>query len=130
VSIWRGFPSSVPTDLLAQIQRRQRISSMVFSLSSKQEIATPMACLYLLWSSPFSKSHGFAMLFIGHLLDTLKNTKAIDASFVQSENGNLAIYSSTTDWVCCRDLLEQLSLYEFTTTYKKVSSIDQLLFNP
>jgi hypothetical protein len=66
------------------------------------------------------------MLFIGHVLDTLKNAKSIDASLVRLEDGNLAICSSTTYYVCRLDSLEQLSLYEFTATYKKNN---QLLFN-
>jgi hypothetical protein len=79
---------------------------MVCLLSFKLEIATLMLCLYLLQGSPFYDSHEFAMISISHLLDTLKNTESIDASIVRFKDGNLAICSSTTDYVCRLDTLE------------------------
>jgi len=87
-----------------------------------------MASLYLLRGGPFYKSHEFAMLFIRHLLDILMNANIVEASFIRSKNGNVAIYTPTTNYSCRLDSLEHLSFYEFTSTYKKIASIKQLLF--
>jgi hypothetical protein len=89
-----------------------------------------MACLHLLRGGPFYKFHEFVMLFIKHLLDTLMNANIVEASFVRSVNGDVIIYTPTIDYSCRPNSLEHLSLYEFTSIYKKVVSIKQLPFKP
>ncbi len=101
---------------------------MVCSLSSKQKIAAPMTCLYLLQGGPFYESHKFVMLFIKHLLNTLMNANIVEVSLVRSVNGDVVIYTPTTNYSCHLDLVEHLSFYEFTSTYKKIVSIKQLPF--
>jgi hypothetical protein len=96
---------------------------MISSLSFKQDIVVPMACLYLLQGGPFCESHEFAMLFFRHLLDTLMNANIVEASFVKSKNGDVIIYTPTTNYSCHPNSLERLSLYEFTSIYKKIVSI-------
>ncbi len=83
---------------------------MVCFLSYKQKITVPMACLYLLRGSPVYKSHEFAMLFIRHLLDVLINANIMEAALVRSKNGNVAIYTPTTNYSCYPGSLEHLSL--------------------
>jgi hypothetical protein len=65
-------------------------------LSSKQDIAILMACLYLLRGGSFYEFHEFAMLFIKHLLDILMNANIMELSLVKSKNGDVAIYTPTT----------------------------------
>jgi hypothetical protein len=52
----------------------------------------------------------------------------MEASLIRSKNGNVAIYTPTTNYSCHLDSLEHLSLYEFTSTYKKIAAIKQLSF--
>jgi hypothetical protein len=61
--------------------------------------------------------HGFAMLFIRHLLDTLMTTYIMEASLVISKNGDVAIYTPTMDYSCHPNSLEHLTFYEFTLAY-------------
>jgi hypothetical protein len=68
------------------------------------------------------------MLFIRHLLDILMNADIVEVSFVRSENGDVVIYTPITDYSCCPNSLEHLSLYEFTSTNKKIIFVKQLLF--
>ncbi len=68
------------------------------------------------------------MLFIKHLLDTLMNANIMEASFVRSVNGDVTIYTPTTNYSCHPNSLEHLSFYEFTSIYKKIASIKQLPF--
>jgi hypothetical protein len=56
------------------------------------------------------------------------NAKIVEVSFVRSINGNVIIYTPTVDYSCHPNSLEHLSLYEFTSIYKKVVSIKQLPF--
>jgi hypothetical protein len=81
-----------------------------------------MASLYLFRGGPFYESHEFAMLLIRHLLDTLMNI--VEASLIRSKHGDVAIYTPITNYSCHLDSLEHLSLYEFTSTYKKIASIE------
>jgi hypothetical protein len=81
----------------------------------------------MLQGSPFYESHELAMLFIKHLLDTLMNADIMEASLIKLKNGNVAIYTPTMDYSYCPNSLEHFSLYEFTSTYKKFTSVDQLL---
>lgn len=97
---------------------------MICYLSPKQKIAALMTCLYLLRGGPFYESHEFSMLFIKHLLDTLMNANIMEASLVILENGDLAIYTPTTYYSCRPNSLEHLFLYEFTSTYQKIDSIN------
>jgi hypothetical protein len=112
-----NWESNLLDDVVVNIKGHKRISSTVCSLSFKQEIAVPMACLYLLQGSPFYKSHEFAMLFIRHLLDILMDAYIMEASFVRLKNGDVPIYTPTINYSCCPNLLEHLSLYEFTSIY-------------
>ncbi len=82
-----------------------------------------MACLYLFRGGPFYKFHEFVMLFIKHFLDTLMNADIVEVSVVRLVNGDVTIYTPTIDYSCCPNSLEHLSLYEFTSIYKKVVSI-------
>ncbi len=70
---WVSQESNLLDNVDFNIKGHQRISSMICSLSFKQEIVVPMACLYLLRGDPFYKFHEFVMLFIKHLLDSLMN---------------------------------------------------------
>jgi len=56
------------------------------------------------------------------------NVDIVEASFVKLINGDVAIYTLTIDYSCYLDSLEHLSLYEFTSLYKKINSIKQLPF--
>jgi hypothetical protein len=56
------------------------------------------------------------------------NVNIMEASFVISKNGDVAIYTPIMDYSCHRDSLEHLSLYKFTSIYKKIVFIEQLLF--
>ncbi len=87
-----------------------------------------MACLYLLRGSPFYEFHEFAMLFIKHFLDNLMNVYIVEVSLIRSKNGDVVIYTPTMDYSCHTHSLKHLSLYEFTSTYKQIASIKQLLF--
>jgi hypothetical protein len=93
---------------------------MIYSLSSKYEFVALMACLYLLQGSLFYKFHELVMLFIKHLVNTLVNVDFMEASLVRLKNGDVAIYTPTMDYSCRSNSLEHLSLYEFTSTYKKL----------
>ncbi len=119
--------SNLPDNVVVNIKGHQRISNMICFLSSKQDIAVSMAYLYLLWSGSFYDFHEFAMLFIKHLLDTLMNANIMEVSLVKSKNGDVAISTPITYYSWCLDSLEHLSLYEFTTIYKKITSIQQFL---
>jgi hypothetical protein len=85
-------------DVVVNIKGHQRIYKMTCFLSSSQDIAVPMGCLYLLRSGFFYNFHEFAMLFIKHLLDTLMNANIMEVSFVKSKNGDVAIYTPTTNY--------------------------------
>jgi hypothetical protein len=87
-----------------------------------------MTCLYLFQGGPFYESHKFVMLFMKHLLNTLMNANIVEVSLVRSINGDVVIYTPTTTYSCHLDLVEHLSFYEFTSTYKKIVSIKQLPF--
>jgi hypothetical protein len=87
-----------------------------------------MACLYLLQGSPFYESRELAMLFIKHVLNTLMNAYIMEASLIRLKNGNVVIYTPTMDYSCCPNSLEHFFLYEFTSIYKTIASIEQLLF--
>ncbi len=56
------------------------------------------------------------------------NENVVEVSLVRSENGDVVIYTPVMDYSCCPNSLEHLSLYEFTSTYKTIASIEQLLF--
>ncbi len=103
---------------------------MICYLSSKQEITALMTCLYLLRGGPFYESHEFSMLFIRHLLDTLMNANIMEASLIILENGDVAIYTPITYSSCHPNSLEHLSLYEFTSTYQKIDSINSYSKSP
>jgi hypothetical protein len=60
-------------------------------------------------------------------LDTLMNANIMEVSLVKSKNGDVAISTPITYYSWCLDSLEHLSLYEFTTIYKKITSIQQFL---
>jgi hypothetical protein len=83
-------------NVVVNIKRDHRISNMICFLSSKQDIAVPMACLDLLRGGSFYEFHEFATLFIKHLLDVLMNVNIMELSFVKSKNGDVAIYTPTT----------------------------------
>jgi hypothetical protein len=80
-------------------------------LSSKQNIVALMACLYLLWGSPFYEFHEFAMLFIMHLLNILMNANIVEVSLVRLENGDVVIYTPITYYSCCLDSLVPLRVH-------------------
>ncbi len=52
----------------------------------------------------------------------------MEVSFVRSVNGDVVIYTPTTNYSCHLDSVEHLSFYEFTSTYKKIVSIKQFPF--
>jgi hypothetical protein len=56
------------------------------------------------------------------------NANIVEVSLVRSVNGDVVIYTPTTNYSCHLDLVEHLSFYEFTSTYKKIVSIKQLPF--
>jgi hypothetical protein len=68
-------------------------------MSSKQEIVIMMACkcIYLLQGGPFYEFHEFAMLFIRHFLNILMNENIVEDSVVKSKNGDVDIYTPTTN---------------------------------
>jgi hypothetical protein len=51
------------------------------------------------------------------------NADIVEVSVVRLVNGDVTIYTPTIDYSCCPNSLEHLSLYEFTSIYKKVVSI-------
>jgi hypothetical protein len=63
-------------------------------------------------------------LFIRHLLNILMNANIMEASLIRLKNGNVAIYTPTMDYSFWPNSLKHLSFYEFTSTYKKVASIE------
>jgi len=92
----------------------------MFIVLYKQDIATSMACLYLLQGGPFYESHEFSMLFIRHLLNILMNANIVEASLVRSKNGYVVIYTPTTNYSDHPNSLEHMSFlcsFQLTKTF-------------
>jgi hypothetical protein len=119
---------------------RQRMMSMMNSLTSPQEIGGPMACLHLLRKSPFYWSHTFVKLHFSQSLCILLNNdnvpiphlivvNATDSDISdQSLHSNSRFIPQFLDYIHRNESLEKLSFYSMIRLFRKEKSSRGLSF--
>ncbi|OWZ01018.1 hypothetical protein PHMEG_00027673 [Phytophthora megakarya] len=112
--------SNADASLNAVQAGRRCMQSMCCSLSNAHEVAAPMASLYLLRSSAFYSSTSFAKLYLYGFVSALFGRDGVNVTLAEDENGaNYKPSSSFLDYVFRPMDLDQLSLMEFTSYWKK-----------
>jgi hypothetical protein len=93
--------SNLLDDVVVNIKGHQRISNMICFLSLKQDIAVPMACLYLLRNGSFYKFHEFKhILFTSNLLWVAFNYWFAKLFAIQRESPLIQVHVCVTRGHC------------------------------
>jgi hypothetical protein len=97
--------------------RRRRVTSMIHTFTNKQEIAGPLAALYILRGSCCYSSTKCAKLALSEMLKQLQATGDYVCTLVQSESAQETVFSSAShldDYLFRPESTSALNLYEYT----------------
>jgi hypothetical protein len=119
------YPLSSESDNLSN--SKKRILSMTYAMTSKQEVAEPLACLYIIRQSPFYFSHEFTTINVVAVIKQIQNTSWM-IPLVQKSDENY-VYNNQLDIYLNRSSqCEDMCWYEFVSNYNKtIQSIPVLL---
>lgn len=126
-----------PIDLVVS---RQRVASMAYSLTSRREVAGPLAALYILRKSCCYKSSPCENLPLLEVQKELFGFESHGCDLIEAENerraANNDVYRSTSlldDYRCRPQFLNSVSLYEYVMRYfrrkRTAFTGDDLLFS-
>lgn len=105
------------------------IQSMCCALSKPQEVAAPLAALYVLRGSPFYKSADLVKVVLNAFVDFIFNNEPVEVMLSCSDTS--ATYKPTCsvfDYVYRPVSLEGISLMEFTRNWAKEKNLNGQLF--
>ncbi|OWZ23608.1 hypothetical protein PHMEG_0001460 [Phytophthora megakarya] len=103
-------------------------ASMCCTRSNGQEVAAPMAALYLLREAPFYASHKFAPLHLDSIVGALFNSEEDTVVLEQAREGMYKPTSVLTDYCCRPTTMENICLMEFKRHWKKKRDTKGVLF--
>lgn len=106
-------------DVGGDVMGRRRMMSLVWILTSKQEIPAQLAALYLLRKSAEYSSHKFEPCILSQFIAVL-NGEACEAVLAPTEEGNYTPVTQFQDYCCRPHSLDDVSLWEFVKSYEKV----------
>lgn len=98
---------------------RARINSMAISLSKKQEVAAPMAVLFLRRKSAMFSSHDFAPLLLGQTMDSISN-EIYDATLVVGVGDQYVRSTQLMDYMYRKESIGSISLLEFVSEFMRI----------
>ena len=99
---------------------RKRISSMMHSLTSKQETAAPLAHLHLLNGTPFYWSHSFLNVSPSTYISQLWEEGDIELSLTVNQNGIAHHHSVLLDYIHRPYVMENMNLNYFLRNFKTI----------
>jgi hypothetical protein len=107
-----------------EVRGRRTINSMLNTLTTPQDIAEPMAALYLLRGSPFYFSHVFSDLYISKAVKT-RNAGDIEVSlsFDAVNSEFVSKVDQYHDYIYRPEALMDLCMYDFVIGYCKRAGI-------
>jgi hypothetical protein len=97
--------------------RRRRVTSMIHSFTNKQEIAGPLAALYVLRGSCCYSSAMCAGLPLSDVLKQLESSGDYGCTLVETQSAQDSVFtpaSQLDDYIYRPDCTSESSLYEFT----------------
>ena len=102
-------------DCTSLILSRRRVSSMIYTMTNKQEIAAPLASLYILRGSACYKSHSCDTLPLHQVIRQLCDAEDHSCTLVEDtqESGTYTAVTILDDYMYRPSAFEDLSLYEF-----------------
>lgn len=109
---------------------RKRIQSMCCTLSNGQEVAAPLAALYLLRESPFYSSHEFAALHLDSIVNVLFNDEQDTVVLEEVHGGAYKPVNVLIDYTCRPFVMDDVSLMEFKKCWEKQKDQKGVLFGP
>ncbi|ETP36114.1 hypothetical protein F442_15858 [Phytophthora nicotianae P10297] len=97
---------------------RRRVAGMIYNLTNRQEIAGPLAALYLYHGSCCYSSARCVSLPLGDVTRQLMELEDYSCNLVSSSEdataSNFRAVSYLDDYIYRPKMLEKLNLYEFT----------------
>jgi hypothetical protein len=118
---------AVPDEHERLASARKRVASMAYALTNRQEVAGPLAALYLYRGSCCYASTGFAALPIGDAVRQLCASNEYSCSVVnegESEDAiSFQVVSFLDDYIYQPDALVNLNLYEFVMRYYRQKGV-------
>ena len=129
-TIRRIFSKSTETIISKATSKKQAaktiITQIINSLTSKMEIGSPMASLYLLGNPDHYTGHKFVNFYWKNFVQEVKNAWNIEndkeksAKIVLNNNmGKIIGLSTVQDYICRPNIYNNLSLYDWITTAQK-----------
>jgi hypothetical protein len=107
---------------------RRRVTSMVYSMPNRQEIAGPLAALYIHLGTCCYSSTSCSKLPLGEMIRQLCSSEEYQCQLVIASTGrgtsntNATAVSMLDDYICRPKDLEILNVYEFTMKYYRRQS--------
>jgi len=114
----------------------RRLTSVLHSMTRKQETPAPMACLYLHRGTVFYTSHKSINIYLNSILSTITRQKGefVEAQFNLDNIGNMEYTNRIADYIHRPDILEEIDFYGFCKFFvvrkSNVMSINMYQFQP
>jgi hypothetical protein len=105
------------------IVAKRRILSITYAMTSKQEVAEPLACLYIIRQSPFYFSHDFININVAAVINQIYSQTTRISMELHSED--MFVYvNQLTEYLQRSKHFADTCWYDFVaTTTKKVETI-------